>query len=140
VEHSRNECCHGNVTIHSLYTTADFHVYVNNTEVLPCKRNNGFPLQRCEATKYFVLLSTIQTYLRPHVKYPILLTNFNQLWSCSANFSQKFPMSNSTKICPVGTGLACTYADRRTQRHEEGNKRFSRLNITYDLYNTPYIF
>jgi len=46
-------------------------------------------------------------------------------------------MSNFTKICPAGAALACTYADRRTERHDEVNKRFSRLKITYDLYNTP---
>jgi len=45
---------------------------------------------------------------------------------------QKPPIWNSTTNLPVGSELILLYADRRTDKHDESNGRFSRLNA-----NTP---
>jgi hypothetical protein len=42
----------------------------------------------CQATKYFVLLLTIDTHFGLHVKYPVLLSDFNKLWNFSTDFYQ----------------------------------------------------
>jgi hypothetical protein len=55
---------------------------------LPQKCNNDFPLHCCPATKYFVLLSTSWMYLGLHVKSPLHLSPFNQIWSFLTDFHE----------------------------------------------------
>jgi hypothetical protein len=61
-----------------------------NRRALPWKCNNGFHLHCCRATKYFVMLSTIRTYWGLHAKCLMFLSDFNQIWSPSADF-RKYP-------------------------------------------------
>jgi hypothetical protein len=87
-----------------------------------------------------------KTYLGLHGKCPIFVSSdCNQIWSFTAHFHMS-AISNFTEICPVGTELihADRLTDRRigrqtgrqtdrqtdgwTDRHDEANRRFSRLN------------
>jgi hypothetical protein len=69
---------------------AKLHVAFNNVNhcALPMKRNNGFPWQCCRAAQYFILLSTISTYLAVDAKGPILLSDFNQNSILSTDFQE----------------------------------------------------
>ena len=56
------------------------HISLSETLELPWNCGNGFPVNCCEAAKYFMLPSIIQTYLGLHVECPKLLSNFNHIW------------------------------------------------------------
>ena len=53
-----------------------------------------------------------KTNLKLHVKCPIFLSDFNQIWSFSADFHQSTPISNFRGIRPAGDARIPT--DRRT--------------------------
>jgi hypothetical protein len=67
------------------------------------------------------LQQTIWTYLNIHVKCPKFLSDFNQTWGSSTNFSQKSRISNFTKIHSGTTALM--YEDRLTDKTKLGALR-----------------
>jgi hypothetical protein len=44
-------------------------------------------------------------YIGLHVKYPLLLSDFNENWIISTDFSKNTQISNFTKIRPAGAEL-----------------------------------
>jgi hypothetical protein len=72
-------------------------------------------------------------YVGHHVKYPLLLSNFNDAWITSIYFEKKIPISNFMKIRPLGAELfrAGGRADGRTEwqadRCNEDNTRVSKF-------------
>jgi hypothetical protein len=44
-------------------------------------------------------------YIGLHVKYPLFLSDFNETWICSTDFSKNDQISNFMKIRPVGAEL-----------------------------------
>jgi hypothetical protein len=59
-----------------------------------------------------------------HVMFPILLPDFNHNWRIWMEFRSSSPHRVSRKC--VQWGAALIHADRRTDRHNTGNRRFSR--------------
>jgi len=57
-----------------------------------------------------------------HVKYPLLLPDFNETLDFLEIFSKNNQISNFMKIHPVAAELF--HADRQTDRHDEANSRF----------------
>jgi hypothetical protein len=58
----RNNCCHGNATICSLFIVVGVDVAVNNTKLLSIAmevQKMGSPLHCCQATKYSISLLTV---------------------------------------------------------------------------------
>jgi hypothetical protein len=76
--------------------------------------HDGFSFHHHQATKYVVLLSTIQMYLGICVRYAALLSNFTQIWSFSTDFHKSSKDPISMKVCPMGAILI--HADRQTGR------------------------
>jgi hypothetical protein len=91
VTRSRNHCCHGNATTCSLCIVVDSQVAVSNLNrwALPWRRI-GFPLHFCRAVQYFELLSALYTYWGLHLRCPIMLSDFNHIWSLSTD-ARKIP-------------------------------------------------
>jgi hypothetical protein len=56
------------------------------------------PFALCQAAEHFVLLSTVWTCLGLHVKCPIFLCDFNQIWSFLTEFS-KSPQYKISRKC-----------------------------------------
>jgi len=61
---------------------------IQKCSALPWQYSNAFRLLWCRATKTFVLLFTIKTYLGLRVKCPIFLSEFNQMWSVSTDIRE----------------------------------------------------
>ena len=99
-------------------------------EVLALICNNGFPLHCCKASKYFVLLSTIQTYLDFQVKNPKFLPDYNQIWTFSTYFREVPNIKFHENLLSSSHLDTCRQTDGRTGGHEEANRRFSRLMRT----------
>ena len=59
-----------------------------------------------------------------HVKYPLFLSDFSETWIFSS-FSKNIQILNFVKICRMRAGLF--HADGRTDRHDNGNSRFSQF-------------
>jgi hypothetical protein len=91
----------------------DLHVSVNNTKPLTVAMESHC----CWARKHFVLLQTIPTYLRLHVKCPIMLSDFKQIGSFSGVPTVKFQETPSCR----------SRADKwtRTDGQEEANRHLS---------------
>jgi hypothetical protein len=85
---SLNHSCRRNATMFSLGIVVNINVAANNKncKVLSYKRNNGFPLHRCRATKCLAMLSTIQKYRGLQVRCPILSSSFKQICKFSTDF------------------------------------------------------
>jgi len=66
-------------------------------------------------------------YTGLHVKYPLFLSDFNNIWILSS-FSKNAQISNFVKICPVEAELfhagQTDGAGLRTDRHDEANSSF----------------
>jgi len=69
------------------------YVAVNNKQcaVLPWKCKNGFPWQRWWVAKYFVRLPTKRAVWRLNATWPIILLDFNGIWSLSTDSRIKVP-------------------------------------------------
>jgi hypothetical protein len=72
-------------------------------------------------------------YLGLHVKYPLLLSDFNETWFFFLDrFSKNTQISNFMKIRPAGAELfhvdrQTWRTDEETDRHDEANSRFSQF-------------
>jgi hypothetical protein len=64
-------------------------------------------------------------YVGLHVTYSLFLSDLNDTSVVSTDF-RKILISDFMKIRPVGSDLFHT--DRRMDRHDEGNSRFSRFS------------
>jgi hypothetical protein len=63
-------------------------------------------------------------YLDVHAKCPIILSDFNPIWSLYTDFLKKFPILNYMENIAVGDALMeCGQTDGQ----DIGNTRFSRL-------------
>jgi hypothetical protein len=82
-----------------------------------------FPFLLFSNTKYFVLLSTDLTHLVLYVKYPILLFDFDQIWSYSTDF-RKGPQYLIWQNPSSGAALILS-ADGWTDTHDEAKWRLS---------------
>jgi hypothetical protein len=91
--------------------------------------NNLFPLHRCRVSVRNTWYCSQQPkHIRLHVKWTIIwriVTKFG----VSLQISWKSLIPNFTKIRPVRVELihADRQTDGRTDRHDEGNRRFSQL-------------
>jgi hypothetical protein len=65
-------------------------------------------------------------YIDIHVKYPIFLSDFNKTRIFSIDFRKNIQMSNLLKMNPVGSEFF--HVDRRTDRHQVANSRFSQFH------------
>ena len=103
---TRNNCCSKDATMHSVCIVGNIQVAVNNIKPLSgaMERTNGFPLHCCRDTKYFLLLSTVQTYLCLHVQCQILLSALIKS-VVSRNIFVKSSIPNFTKIRPMGASF-----------------------------------
>jgi hypothetical protein len=61
-------------------------------------------------------------YIVLRIKYPLFLSELLEILNRPHRFSKNSQISNFMKICPVGAKF---YADRRTDRNDEGTSRFS---------------
>ena len=79
-----------------------------------------------------------RTYLGLHVRCPILLSDFNNMWIFSRDFHES-RLSNFTKIRPVGAELI--HADRLIyRRHDDAHKRIlSAVNIRFYTLDKNYV-
>jgi hypothetical protein len=64
-------------------------------------------------------------YAGLHVKYPLLLPNYNETWHLLDRFSKKAHISNFTKTRPVGAELF--FAGGQTDGHKEADSHFSQF-------------
>jgi hypothetical protein len=70
-----------------------------------------------------------------HVKYPLFLSDFNQTWIFSTDFSKKAQVSNLIKIHPVGTELF--HAGGRTDG-QIGQTDMTKLTVAFrNFANAP---
>jgi len=67
----------------------------------------------------------IKMYAGLHVKYPLLLSDLNETWIFSIDFSKNNDISNLMKILPVRAELF--HADRRIYVDDESNICFSQF-------------
>ena len=78
----------------------------------------------CRDTKRFELLSTIQTRLGLHIKFPKFLSAFNQIWISRQIYAKvssiKFHKNPSGGCC-VDT---CRQPDGQSDRHADANRCF----------------
>jgi hypothetical protein len=67
-----------------------------------------------------------KTYIGLHVKCPLFLPDFNEIWIFLDRVSKNTQISTFMKIRPVGAELfhADRRTDGRTDRHDEANSRF----------------
>jgi hypothetical protein len=88
VTRSRNHSCDGNETMLSV-CTVELHVTVSNTKIFGVAQNCGIAIHVAGNNKM---------YLGLHVKCPILLSNFNQIWSFSTQYfkSSKYQISQKS--------------------------------------------
>jgi len=59
-------------------------------------------------------------YIGPHVEYPLLLPDWNEIWIFLDRLSKNTPISNIRKIRLVGVELF--HADRKTGRRTDTTK------------------
>jgi hypothetical protein len=64
-----------------------------------------------------------------HIKYPLFLSGFSEIWICSTGFRKNAQISNFMKIRTVEAELHHEdgRSDGRTDRHDESNSRFSQF-------------
>ena len=81
-------------------------------------------------SKTFLILRRIQLFFvttvqRSSCKLRVILFRFQWNFNFIHRFSENSQISNFMKILPVGAELF--HADRRTDRHDEANRRFSKF-------------
>ena len=112
--------------LHSVFP----HFLINDT-ILEKKNywiRNVFWFSLQFLTERFFILNRItwdmvKMYIGLHVKYPLFLSDFNEILIFSKDFSKKSQISNFMKIHPVGAELV----RKRTDRHNEANSGFSQF-------------
>ena len=67
----------------------------------------------------------VKMYIGLHVKYPLLLSDFNETWLFFDMVTKNRQISNFIKIRTVGAELF--HAGGRTERRDEANSGFSRF-------------
>jgi hypothetical protein len=122
----RSKLCHRNATIRSLCIVIKLHLHCQQGKTVECCRKTQElgPLHCCRATKYFVLLTKIQTYSGLHARCPILLSDFNQIWSLSKDFRRSRQYEISRKFVRWEPHWNIRN-DRQTDGHDEANSRFA---------------
>ena len=71
-------------------------------------------------------------YVGLHVKYPLILSDFNETWMFSADFWKILKISNSIKIHPVGAKLF------HASGQADGQADMTNLRVTFhNFVNTP---
>ena len=104
----RNHCCDGKGTIHS-FCIVEPHVSDNNIEYWVLQNNA------------FKVVGDIETYLNLRVKCPILLSDFNQIWSFLTNPLKSPQYQISLQSVPWQSRW-----HTRADGHDEANRRFLR--------------
>jgi hypothetical protein len=79
-----------------------------------------------------------QIYIIDHVKYPLVLQDFNQTWNLSTDFQKNPQTSNFMKICPMGAKSFHTdvQMDSWEDRHNKANSCFSQFCKHTCLWNS----
>jgi hypothetical protein len=104
----------------------ELHITANNLEILSFA-------QKCFLWRIYVT-SNNRTYLVLPVKCPILLSDFNQIWSFSIDFDKKSSISNFNEIRPVGAALIHVET-REPARYALCATMRTRLTTTYYFFN-----
>jgi hypothetical protein len=111
-------CC---VLVSYMVCVSELHGTVNNTQILSASQ----PYSYCK------LISPTTMLLGLHVKFPIFLSDFNQIWSFLTVFHRDpdYQMSRKSVQCesPLIMQKEGLIRDRRTDRRDEANRRFSRV-------------
>ena len=109
VARSRNHCGHGNAPTRSL-CIADVHIAVNNVI-------NTVEAQLCYVctVALHISLPTVWNTLRSSCKVPDMFVRFEQNMHFLDRYSYKSPVTNLTKIRPVGAALMRAIRDERTE-------------------------
>jgi hypothetical protein len=72
-------------------------------------------------------------YIGLHVKYPLFLSDFNDTWTFSTDFSKDTQTSNLVKIRPVRAELF-----QRTDGQTEGQTDMAKLRVVFrNFANAP---
>ena len=82
----------------------------------------------------------LQKYMGLHVKYPLFLSDCNEIWTCSTVFLKYTPVLNFTKIYPVGVVLL--HEDGRVEkgRDRETDRQTDRHTDRHDAANSLSLF
>jgi hypothetical protein len=126
---SPNNRCNGKATMRSIYIVVELHVPVNNIKPLGVATETqlllSYRIFRTVVNNMKVLMSSCKV---PNIFFPIS----TKLGVSRLIFSQKSPLSNFTKIRPVGNALI--YTTHNT--HNKSNRHFSlftRTRLKYQL-------
>ena len=128
VESFRSTFCHEDATTYSIFAVVDLQAAVRTQPLnVPTKRKNGVLCTVVERQN----MSTIQISLGSHVRCPIILSDFNQIWGFTTDFRKKNTTSNFTNSPPSGSHADIIgTTDRQTDRQDEANRRFSLFTRT----------
>ena len=102
VESFRSTFCHEDATTYSIFAVVDLQAAVRTQPLnVPTKRKNGVLCTVVERQN----MSTIQISLGSHVRCPIILSDFNQIWGFTTDFRKKIQHQISRIVRPVGATL-----------------------------------
>jgi hypothetical protein len=78
-----------------------------------------------ECVKLVINQNYVKTHGQQNIKYPLFWSDFNETWIFLGRISKNTQLPNFMKIRLQGAELFHT--DRRTDRHDEANSRFSQF-------------